>query len=158
MNLKKFCNVIIITLCCTVLAACGKKSDPELESYRENMEEFYSRLSYFDNAINSLDPEAEGSEQELLGILDQMNESYSAMAQLEVPEAFSGIEDLPAEASEYMQMANEYYHMAYDGDFDEDNESLASQYYERANNRAMVILQVLHGEVPSVEGASVDED
>ena len=87
-----------------------------------------------------------------------MNESYKAMAQIDVPEQFSGISELPSEASEYMQMANEYYHMAYDGEFDEDNEYLASQYYERANSRVQVILQVLHGEVPSGEGVSVDEE
>ncbi|MBE5825423.1 MAG: hypothetical protein E7307_02185 [Butyrivibrio sp.] len=157
MNLKKYCKIVIIAIGLTVLTACGKKSDPELENYREKMEEFYSSLSYYDQAINALDPEADGSKEELLKMLDQMNESYKDMASLEVPEEFSGISDLPGEAADYMQKADDFYHMAYDGDFDEDNEALASQYYERANNRAMVILQVLHGEVPSVEGVSVDE-
>ena len=40
-----------------------------------------------------------------------------------------GISDIAVEAADYMQMANECYHLAYDGTFDEDNEYLASQYY-----------------------------
>ena len=148
---------MMITFGCVALTACGKNTDPKLESYKESMEDFYSKLSYYDQSINSLNPEEEGSKAELLDILDQMNDSYAAMAELEVPEEFSGISDLPAEAADYMKMADEFYHMAYDGEFDIDNEALAAQYYERANNRAMVILQVLHGEVPSVEGVSVDE-
>ena len=87
-----------------------------------------------------------------------MNVTYKTMAETPVPEEFSGIADISVEAADYMQKANEFYHMAYDNDFDSDSEMLASQYYERANNRAMVILQVLHGEVPSVEGVSVDEE
>ena len=156
---NKRVNVCILTgiLVSLSLLGCGRKADPELLSYKESMEQFYSGLSYYDGQINSIEPEVDGAKEDLLNILDQMNESYKTMAELEVPEEFSGIEDLPAEASEYMQMADEYYHLAYDGDFDEDSEALASQYYQRANNRAMVILQVLHGEVPSLEGVSVDE-
>ena len=156
-NKRVIASILAGALSCSILCSCGAKSDPALESYKENMEQFYSGLSYYDGQINSIEPEVEGAKEDLLNILDQMNESYKVMAELEVPEEFSGIEDLPAEASEYMQMADEYYHQAYDGDFDEDSEALASQYYQRANNRAMVILQVLHGEVPSLEGVSVDE-
>ncbi len=156
-NKKVSVCILLGALSCFVLCSCGKNSDPALESYRDSMEQFYSGLSYYDGQINSIEPEVDGAKEDLLNILDQMNESYKTMAELEVPEEFSGIEDLPSEASEYMEMANEYYHQAYDGDFDEDSEALASQYYQRANNRAMVILQVLHGEVPSIEGVTVDE-
>ncbi len=138
------------------LCGCGKKADPELEAYKESMSQFYDRLSYYDSSINGIDPESEGAKNELLGYLDQMNESYKTMAAAPIPEEFSGISDIALEAADYMEQANEFYHQAYDGEFDEDSESLASQYYERANNRVLVMLQVLHGEVPEGEGISVE--
>ena len=133
---------------------CGKKNTA-LEEYKVNMTEFYDKLSEYDSAINSIDTESEGSKEELLGILDEMNETYQKMGQYEVPSEFSGISEISVEAADYMQKANEYYHLAYDGEFSAENEMLASQYYERANNRAKVMLQVLHGEVPTGEGVSV---
>ncbi len=54
-----------------------------------------------------------------------------------------------------MEMADQFYHEAYDNEFDGDSESLASQYYQRANSRVLVMLQVLHGEVPTGEGVTV---
>ncbi|WP_147367699.1 hypothetical protein [Butyrivibrio sp. X503] len=136
---------------------CAKKDD-KLEAYKNEMTQFYDKLASLGDSIDAIDADSEGSKEELLGYLDEMNDAYQQMGQLEVPEAFSGISDITVEAAEYMQKANECYHLAYDGDFDEDNEQLASQYYERANNRAVVILQVLHGEVPSGEGVSVETE
>ena len=148
--------IIAFVVVCTLLAGCGKKEDPELETYRESMTSFYDKLSLYDNQINALDPDDEAAKLQLLDLLDQMNESYKAMAATTVPDQFSGIADISVEAAEYMQKANEFYHMAYDNEFDSDSEMLAAQYYERANNRAQVILQVLHGEVPEGEGVSVE--
>ena len=154
---KSLLITIIMTFIIASLACgCGHKEDPELEEYKAAMTEFYDKLGEYDNAINSINPEAEDAKVQLLGILDQMNETYQTMAAATVPEAFSGIADLSVEAAEYMQKADEFYHMAYDNDFDGDSEMLAAQYYQRANNRAMVVLQVLHGEVPEGEGISVE--
>lgn len=150
---KSICLGILLALI-LIGTGCGKK-DEALEAYKTGISEFYDTLETLDGSINAIDPESEGSKEELLGYIDQMNEAYQKMGQLEVPPSFSGITDISVEAAEYMQKAAECYHLAYDGEFDESNEELASQYYERANNRAMVILQVLHGEVPSGEGVSV---
>ena len=146
-----------ICISATTLSGCGKKTDPALEAYKDSMSEFYDKLSYYDNSINAIDPESAGAKTELLGYLDQMTETYKTMAETEIPDEFSGISDIAKEASDYMNLADEFYHQAYDGEaFDADSESLASQYYERANNRALVMLQVLHGEVPEGEGISVE--
>ena len=139
-----------------VFTGCGKKADPELDEYKKSMTEFYDSLTYYDKAINSIDPNSEEAEEELLGYLDDMNEAYGAMAKTTIPEAFSGISDIAVEAADYMQKADEFYHQAYDGEFDENSEMLAAQYYQRANSRAIVMLQVLHGEVPEGEGVSVE--
>ena len=134
---------------------CAGQTNEELESYKESMTKFYNELSGYNDAINNIDPNSEGAKSELLGYLDNMNESYKTMAQVQIPEEFSGISDIAVEAADYMQMADEFYHQAYDNDFDEESEALASQYYQRANNRVLVMLQVLHGEVPSGEGITV---
>jgi hypothetical protein len=139
-----------------IMTGCGKKTDPELEAYKESMTSFYSKLSSYDSQINSIDPESESAKYDLLEVLDEMNNSYSDMAQLQVPDEFSGIADISVEAADYMDKANQFYHMAYDNEFDEDSELLASQYYERANERVRIMLQVLHGEVPEGEGISVE--
>ncbi len=140
----------------TILTGCGKEADPALLAYKESMTQFYDKLSEYDKQINAIDPDTESAKYDLLEVLDEMKESYNTMAALEVPDEFSGIADLSVEAADYMEKANDFYHMAYDNDFDEDSEMLASQYYQRANDRAMIILQVLHGEVPEGEGISVE--
>ena len=150
---KKFSVLLISVLFACMLFGCGKKNSEELSAYKENMTEFYNKLSYYDTEINSIDPEAEDATTQLLLLMDQMNEAYKLMAGYAVPEEFDSIADISKEAAEYMQSANEYYHLAYDGEFDENNEDLARQYYERANSRAQVMLQVLHGEIP--EGDNV---
>ena len=147
---------ITIAVVCMLATGCGKKEDPALETYRESMSTFYGDLNRYDNEINALDPDDEAAKLQLLDLLDQMNLTYKTMAETPVPEEFSGIADISVEAADYMQKANEFYHMAYDNEFDSDSEMLAAQYYERANSRAQVILQVLHGQVPEGEGISVE--
>ena len=154
MFVKRLYYIAAVFMIMLMAVGCGKKNT-ELEEYKANMTEFYDNLAEYDSAINSIDSSSEGSKQELLEVLDRMNETYQKMGQYKVPAEFSGISDISVEAAEYMQKANEYYHLAYDGEFSEENEELATQYYERANNRAMVMLQVLHGEGPSGEGVSV---
>ena len=151
---KLFC--ITALLSCIFVTGCGKNDDPELEAYKESMTLFYQNLAAYDDQINALDPDDEAAKLQLLDILDQMNESYKTMSETTVPDQFSGIADISVEAADYMQKADEFYHMAYDNEFDSDSEMLAAQYYERANSRAQVILQVLHGEVPEGEGVSVE--
>ena len=151
----KVCG-IAVAMVCLLMAGCGKKEDPELEAYRESMTSFYDSLNQYDSELNALDPDDEAAKLQLLDIMDRMNSTYKAMAETPVPEEFSGIADISVEAADYMQKADEFYHMAYDNEFDSDSEMLAAQYYERANSRAQVILQVLHGEVPEGEGISVE--
>jgi hypothetical protein len=147
--------LLLIPVWGILLTGCSSQSSEELESYKKSMTVFYDALSDYNEAINNIDPNAEDAKSQLLGYLDEMNETYKTMSLVEIPEEFSGISEISVEAADYLQMADEFYHQAYDNDFDEESESLASQYYQRANNRAFVMLQVLHGEVPSGEGVTV---
>ncbi len=146
---------MILVVMMFAMAGCGSKGSKELDNYKTSMTEFYDKLAYLNEAMNAIDPDSETAKIQLLGYLDEMNEAYKVMAAIAIPDEFSGISDIAVEAAGYMQMANETYHMAYDGEFDEDSEMLASQYYERANSRALVMLQVLHGEVPEGDGVTV---
>ena len=153
---KKFVTEVAVIAGVMVLACgCGKKADNNLDSYKESMTEFYDKLSYYDASINGIDTDSEDAKTQLLGYLDEMNETYKTMAALQIPEEFDSISEIAVEAADYMQMADECYHMAYDGTFDEDQEQLAGQYYQRANARVKVMLQVLHGEVPTGDNVVV---
>jgi hypothetical protein len=157
-SIKASVGAILVSLtAAAILGGCGKSADTQaLDEYKASMEEFYSKLSYYDSSINAIDPDSDSAGAELLGYLDEMNQSYAEMATFQVPDEFSGIADIAIEAADYMQKADEFYHQAYDNGFDTDSEALAQQYYERANNRVFVMLQVLHGEVPSGEGVTVE--
>ncbi len=157
-KIKVLSKVMTIALLATTIAGCGKQADPKLESYKESMTEFYNKLAEYDSSINSIDPDSETAGDDLLVVLDEMNETYKNMAAIEIPEEFSGISDIAVEAADYMDKANEFYHQAYDGDFDSDSEMLASQYYQRANDRVLIMLQVLHGQVPEGEGITVETE
>ena len=157
-NKIKVLSVISVIAFSVLLGGCGKKEDPELEAYKEAMTDFYDQLTYYNNSINSINPDSDSAKAELLQYLDQMNDSYKVMAQTQIPDEFSGISDIAVEAADYMEKADEFYHMAYDNEFDNDSEMLAAQYYQRANSRVLVMLQVLHGQVPEGEGISVETE
>lgn len=150
-----FLRLFVLVCLCLAVTGCGNNNSKALEEYKTSMTEFYDELARLDGAINNIDPDSETAKIELLGYLDEMNQAYKTMAAIAIPDEFSGIADIAREAAEYMQMADEFYHSAYDGDFNAEDESLASQYYERANNRVKVMLQVLHGEVPTGDGVTV---
>ncbi|MCR4902895.1 MAG: hypothetical protein K6A23_08550 [Butyrivibrio sp.] len=145
---------LLSTFIPALLSGCGKDTT-ELDTYKSNMEVFFTTISNLNTSINSIDATSEDASSELLGYLDQMNEAFQQMASYEIPEEFSSIESLATESAEYMEKAVSTYHEAYDGEFDENSENLAGQYYERANNRVQYMIQIFHGEVPSGEGVSV---
>ncbi len=127
------------------LCACSESED-SLSLYRESMESFYTTVSDIDDRINAIDPESEDASDTLLTELDRLEQAFDDMAQVEIPEEFSMIGELPDEAASYMERAVAAYHSAYDGEFDAEAEALASQYYERANVRIRYMLAILHGE------------
>jgi hypothetical protein len=77
------------------------------------------------------------------------------MASYDVPKEFKAAEALADEAADNMTKAALSYHEAYDGDFNADAESTASQYYERAFVRIQYIVTILHGEIPEGDGVTV---
>lgn len=111
------------------------------------MTTFCDNISYINDQINGLDGTGESDVEELLKNLDTLNEQFSQMAELTVPEEFATAENLADEASENMSMAVSYYHQAYEAEtFNQNYADAAYEYYTRANTRLGYILQILHGE------------
>ncbi len=140
--------LLTIGLICTFLLT-GCKSDPELDTYKANMNQFFENIKTFDASINAIDPDSETAVTDLLAILDTMNTNFEQMASLTVPEGFPGVEELADEASSYMMEAVYYYHQAFGSEtFDANLADVAKQNYDRANLRIQYIVSILHGDIP----------
>ena len=144
---KKYISVLFLLFAVITFIGCGK--DKELEEYKSNMETFYSDIAVYDLTINSIDVESDNSVQDLLTALDNLEASFTWMASLPVPDEFASIEMFASESSEYMTNAVALYHQAYESEpFDITTAQTAKEYYDRANQRVMYILAILHGELP----------
>lgn len=143
--IEKNTTVLILSLC-FLLTGCG--TDPAIETYKANMNQFFENIEIYDASINAIDPSSETATSELLTLLDSMNTTFTQMASLEVPEGFPGVDQLADEASMYMSDAVACYHQAYDGEYDSVMEDVAFQYYQQANVRFQYIVSILHGDIP----------
>lgn len=135
---------------------CG--SDKELDEFKIAIDDFCNKVVEIDASMNGIDPTVETASQELLENLDLLNVTFQDLAGLKVPKEFSYIEDLADQASEYMGMAVEHYHMAYETVYDAATADIASQYYERAYKRVRYIITFLNGEVPDDENVKLIEE
>ena len=154
-NIKSICLVLFLLL---LLTGCGK-NDEALEEYQTNMETFFEHIVEFNDNMNAIDVSQGDYVSQMLEYLDALDAEVAWMAQLEVPDAFSAVESLADEASENMTQAVSFYHMAYEnGEYDENVEVAAKEYYDRANLRIQYIITLLHGEVPHGEGLTYTEE
>lgn len=154
-NIKSICPVLFLLL---LLTGCGKK-DEALEEYQTNMETFFEHIVEINDNMNAVDVSQGDYVSQMLGLLDALDAEVAWMAQLEVPDEFSAVESLADEASENMTQAVLFYHMAYDnGEYDENVEGAAKEYYDRANLRIQYIITLLHGDVPQGEGLTYTEE
>lgn len=133
-----------------LLTGCGESK--ELSNFKSQMDDFFTAIADIDTEINSIDATSDTAFEQLLENMDLLETQFQTLAAIEVPEEFIVIESLADEAGEYMTMAVEHYHEAYEGEtFNADTASIASQYYERAYKRVQYIVTFLHGEIPDDE-------
>jgi len=155
--LKKFGKLICGLSCALFLTGCGE--DETLDAYQADMETFFAHIAEFDENMNAIDVSQEDYVAQLLEYLDALDAEVAWMAELEVPEQFSVVDDLADEASENMRQAVSYFHMAYEAEeFAPNYEEAARAYYERANIRIQYIIMLLHGEIPEGEGITYTEE
>lgn len=146
-DLKPKITLLILTVI-LLLSGCGKS--PELSAFKLNIENFCTNLSVLDSSINSIDPGTDASVEELLKYVDQMQEQYTALSSITFPEEFSYLQDLAAEADEYMKEASDAFHSSCEGNtFDESMYDYAIKNYRRAYKRIQLLMIYLRGETPS---------
>lgn len=156
-GLKKWKKLILCLFCMLFLAGCGK--DEALDVYQKDMETFFEHMAEFDENMNAIDVGQEDYVAQLLSYLDALDAEVAWMAELEVPEQFSAVDNLADEASENMRQAVSYFHMAYEAkEFMPNYEEAAREYYKRANLRIQYIIMLLHGEIPEGDNITYTEE
>lgn len=139
---------IAAILTAIMLTACGE--DPVLAQFKKNINNFCTKISEIDTAINSIDATADDAASELLTYLDDLDIVFQAFGRLDFPEEFDYLESLAQESSSFMTEAVKNYHDAYsNGAYNETIAEYAKQYYTKAYKRVQIIITFLHGEVPS---------
>ncbi len=140
--------LILTTVLCTLgLAGCSGNSD--LKKFKKEIDTFCVNISELDTSINSIDTETGTSSQELLDRLDDLDEEFKVLADIDFPEEFDYLEHLSDEASTYMSEAVSSYHEAFsNGSFNEYTAEYAHENYARAYKRVQIIISFLHGEQP----------
>lgn len=99
----RVCMIFAVFLAAVLLTACGE--DPELTRFRKSMDDFCTRISEIDTAINDIDAESDDAASELLTCLDDLDLVFQSFSELDFPEDFDYLEDLADESSEYMTEA-----------------------------------------------------
>ena len=131
-----------------MLTACGK--DPVLAQFRKDMDDFCTKISKIDTAINNIDASAENAASELLTCLDELDIVFQGFARLDFPEEFDYLESLADESSQFMTEAVKNYHDTYSsGSYNAAVAEYAKQYYIKAYKRVQIIITFLHGEIPT---------
>ena len=139
--------IFAVFLAAVLLTACGE--DPELTRFRKSMDDFCTRISEIDTAINDIDAESDDAASELLTCLDDLDLVFQSFSELDFPEDFDYLEDLADESSEYMTEAVKSYHEAFGSNsYNEQTAEYARQNYSRAYKRVQIIISFLHGEEP----------
>ena len=143
----RVCMIFAVFLAAVLLTACGE--DPELTRFRKSMDDFCTRISEIDTAINDIDAESDDAASELLTCLDDLDLVFQSFSELDFPEDFDYLEDLADESSEYMTEAVKSYHEAFGSNsYNEQTAEYARQNYSRAYKRVQIIISFLHGEEP----------
>lgn len=155
---NRTCKILIffsIILAAMLLTACGE--DPELARFRKSMDDFCTKISEIDSCINDIDAQSENAVSELLGYLDELDETFKSFATLDFPEEFDYLEGLADESSQYMTQAVASYHEAYgSGSYNEYIAEYARQNYSRSYKRIQIIISFLHGEEPDDADLSIE--
>jgi len=155
--MKKTVTAVILVMC-VLLSGCGKGTK-ELDTYYDNMNNFTNNITVIKDSMESIDASSENALTDVLTCLDQLEEQFRLLSEIEVPKEFSANEQLADEAYTYMQEANRLYHEFYDDPQSEYSVfEAASENYSRAMKRVGYISSVLKGETPEGEGVDVTEE
>ncbi len=143
---KYISHALCFALLTCILCGCGTKEDPEIVTFRTELDEFTAAVTQLDTQINNINPTSDNAVNELLSYYDLLDTKFMELAEISVPEEYSDVVRLADKASEYMSEAVSYYHTAFESEYlDMDIITLASSYYEKAFTFVNYIGQVLMG-------------
>lgn len=150
---------LFLSIALLTLTGCGKENQA-LNTYKEEMTDFCNDIQEQNDIINAIDPASESATADLLNALDTLNERFTFLAEMKVPEQFSSIESLADEAGSYMSDAVTMYHEAFEAEeFDTATLEAANENYERAIKRVQYIGDILMGNMPEGDDVTfTDED
>jgi len=152
--LKKYILSALVLAGMLVFTGCGEKE--ELTVFKEQINDFYTEVSALEAELDSIDEQSENAVSTIMISLEQMNEQFQKLAEIEVPTEFISVEDLAEDAASYMHEAVRLYSEAYEEDYVSDSLiQAAADNYESAMKRVNYIAVLLQGEIP--EGATVIE-
>lgn len=144
------------------LFGCGSSSDAEKElaDFSSKISDFTEYIKEVDTQINSLDVTDKASIDDLLAILDDMDEEFKKLAEIDAPQQYQDVENLADEASENMSLAVSCYHSFFENEaFSEEDAANAYEYYSRAMKRVKYIGYMLTGgEIPEDENVTIYEE
>lgn len=162
MQKKRYKTVLAAFALAGCLCGCSKTTEEEkaLATFSSSIADFTASIKEANEQINGLDTTQADSPAELLEILDRLDDEFSKLAALSVPEQYLGIEDLADEASLNMSEAVSYYHSAFESEvFNESDADVAYQYYKRAMTRVEYIGYILAGgEIPENDHVTIYEE
>ncbi len=153
--MKKLHQILLTaSVICLLLTGCGP--DPKLAAFENDMNAFCDSAARLNASINDLAGTLENgnlsfAREQLLFYLDELDGEFQKLAQIEFPEKYAYLEELSAEAGQYMSEAVSSYHALYGSEdsFTEAMAQYAEENYARANRRLQIILSVIHGEDPA---------
>lgn len=149
-------SAICVLAVVSILAFTGCGSSKGATEFEQKILDFCQDVKEADESIKGIDPSAEDADTQLLENLDDLNTSFQDLAALDFPDEYDYLTNLATEAGEYMQLANENYHAAFeDSFFDSDAADIASQYYERAYKRIQYMITFMQGKTPDDENVQV---
>lgn len=148
---KKLLTLMTGLFLATMLSACGQ--DPAITKFKNEIDDFCTRISEIDTSINNIDAEEENSITLLLKYLDDLNKEFQSFTELDFPKDFDYLESVADEAGSYMAEAVKSYKDVYENGYNEVLAEYATENYSRAYKRIQVIIKCLQGE--SLEDVSV---
>ena len=155
----KFKLIIISALLSLSLFTGGCGKDAELTKYEEEVNAFIDDVANIKIRMDEIDINSDSAIVDTLICLDQMQEQFYFLSEMDVPKEFASIESLADEASEYMTEAVTIYHEVFEADeYDSANADVAAQNYDRAMKRLSYISTLLQGELPEDENLIITEE
>lgn len=132
------------------MIGCGKKD--EITPFKDSLQTFYDKVNEISISINSIDPNSTSASENMLKCLDDMNQTFDALAEIDVPAEFEETKPLIQSAITNMHNANNLYHQAYSNQsYDDVLAQNAQSYYSDALASIKNIGEILmgHDVVPS---------